>query len=133
MKITQKYPLSLAEIKELLKKRGKGGKEGKEKKAKEEKAEKVEEAEEAVEENRRAEQTLEYASKFAKLNFDEAKKLREELKALQLAKLDDEHIVKIVDIVPRDADELRKIFVGSISPDQNEMQKILEIVAKYKK
>ncbi|MEM2173870.1 MAG: hypothetical protein QXJ34_02645 [Candidatus Pacearchaeota archaeon] len=130
MKITQKYPLSLAEIKELLKKRGKGGKEGKEKKAKEEKAEKVEEAEEAVEENRRAEQTLEYASKFAKLNFDEAKKLREELKALQLAKLDDEHIVKIV---PRDADELRKIFVGSISPDQNEMQKILEIVAKYKK
>ncbi|MEM2932807.1 MAG: RNA polymerase Rpb4 family protein [Candidatus Pacearchaeota archaeon] len=109
MKIIKKTPISLAEVKEIL-------------------------AKEKKEENKKVEQVLDYVNKFAKLSAENARKLMEELKTLQIVKLDEEYIVKIVDILPEDADDVRKIFVGSsISLNQDEIQKILEIVAKYKK
>ncbi len=113
MKINKKEPISLAEIKEILSKSKKEAKES---------------------ENKKVEKLLEYINKFIKISPENAKKLKEELKALDITKLDDEHIVKIIDIMPEDSDDVRKIFVGStLSLNQNEIQKLLEVIGKYKK
>lgn len=109
MKIIKKIPISLGEIKEIIGQKQEG-------------------------EGKKIEMLREYINKFSKLNSVEAKKLREELRALNIAKLDEEHLVKIIDLLPIDADDIRKIFYGSpISLNQNEIQKILEIIAKYRK
>lgn len=106
MKITKKTPLSIAELQEFLDKK---------------------------EENKKMEAIREYVKKFAKLTSEEAKKLRQELRELGIAKLGEEQIVKIIDIMPEDADDLRKIFFATSTLNQDEIQKILDVVKKYKK
>jgi len=46
-------------------------------------------------------------------------------------KMKDEHIVKIIDILPDNEEELNKIFAG-INLDENETKKILDTVKEYK-
>jgi len=109
MKIISKRPLCLAEIKEILGKKEK-------------------------EENKRIEMTREYLNNFLKIKPEDAIKLKQEIKDLNIAKIDEEHLVKIVDILPIDADDIRKIFFGtSVTLTQDEIQKILEVVKKYRK
>ncbi|MEM1577686.1 MAG: DNA-directed RNA polymerase subunit F [Candidatus Pacearchaeota archaeon] len=107
MKIIKKTPLSIPELEEFIK--------------------------DVKEENKKIESIKEYIKKFAKLNFEDAKKLRQELKELNIPKLGEEQIVKIIDILPEDSDDLRKIFFGTSTLNQDEIQKILEVVKKYKK
>jgi len=64
------------------------------------------------------------------LLLDKAKALKEELKALNLLKLKDEHIVKIVDFLPEDGADLSKVL-PEVSLDQDEVNKILDVVKKY--
>jgi len=52
------------------------------------------------------------------------------LKALDLIKLKDEHIVKIVDFVPKSASDLNKVII-EVSLDSDEVAKILEVTGKY--
>ena len=56
--------------------------------------------------------------------------MKDELRALDLIKLKDTHIVKIVDFVPKDASELNKVII-EVSLDSNEVAKILEVTGKY--
>lgn len=72
-----------------------------------------------------------FIKKFAKIKEKEAVKLREELENLNLAKLKDEHIAKIIDILPEDIIDLNKIFID-ISLEEDENNKILELIKKYK-
>ena len=72
-----------------------------------------------------------FIKNFDVLDFKKATELTEKIKELDLIKLKDEHIVKIVDFVPTDAAELNKIIV-EVSLDQDEVNKILEITKKYK-
>ena len=75
-----------------------------------------------------------FAKKFKKMKEDDAKKLFEELKSLELATLADEHIAQIVDILPKDLADLKAVFAGSkttLTPEN--FQKIQDIVAKYRK
>ncbi|MCK5450107.1 hypothetical protein KAI32_04520 [Candidatus Pacearchaeota archaeon] len=67
---------------------------------------------------------------FNKMSVEKAKELKEELKSLDLIKLKDLHIVKIVDFMPADASELGKILVD-VSLDEGEVNKVLEVVKKY--
>lgn len=109
--------LTLAEAREILEKK-------KEKETKEQKEEK-----EAV-----LEQTLLYAKRFSKSDMEKVRKLKEELKKLDIIKIKERHIAKIADILPEDAEDLRKIFIGEeVSIDQNEIEKILSVVKKYAK
>lgn len=71
-----------------------------------------------------------FIKQFVKISADKAKEMREELKNLNLIKLKEEHIVKIVDFMPEDAFEVTKILPG-IALTQDEITKILEIVKKY--
>ena len=67
---------------------------------------------------------------FNTMDVKKAREMKEELTGLDLIKLKDEHIVKIVDFVPTDASELNKILIG-VSLDQDEVNKILDIAKKY--
>ena len=71
-----------------------------------------------------------YLKKFTKLSHDKAKKLFNELKELNNVKLNDEKIVKIVDILPQTNEDLNKILVDT-SLSEEETNAILEIVKKY--
>lgn len=71
-----------------------------------------------------------FIKKYVKLDEKEAKKMREELAKLDLIKLKEENIVKVVDFMPKDASDLVKILPEA-SLDQEEINKILEIVNKY--
>ena len=71
-----------------------------------------------------------YLKKFGKLSKEKAEKLDEELRTLGNAKIKEEYLVKIIDFLPRDAEELNKIF-HDISLDEKEINEILEIIKKY--
>lgn len=71
-----------------------------------------------------------YLKTFTKLSVDKAKKLTEELRELNNMKMRNEHVIKIVDFLPRDAEELHKIFHESPLSD-DEAKAILSCVEKY--
>ena len=68
---------------------------------------------------------------FNKMDVRKALEMKAELKALDLIKLKDEHIVKIVDYVPTDVSELNKVVI-EVSLDADEITKILDVTKKYK-
>lgn len=71
-----------------------------------------------------------FIKEFYSLKPNEAKALKEELIELKLIKLKDEHIVNIVNFLPKDASDILKI-VSDNSLDQDEINKILDVVKKY--
>jgi len=72
-----------------------------------------------------------FVKKFTKLSPSEALEFREKLEKLDLMKLKTEYIVKIIDIMPENQEDLNKIFVG-ISLDEDESKKILDTVKEFK-
>jgi len=74
---------------------------------------------------------LGFIKKFAKVNLKEAKELRKKIKELELMKVKTEHITKIIDLMPENAEDLNKIFVN-VSLNEDETKKILETVKEFK-
>ena len=83
-----------------------------------------------VGDSEKAEEIKKFIKSFNKMDVKKAIEMRDELKALDLIKLKDEHIVKIVDFVPKDASELNKVII-EVSLDPDEVAKILEVTGKY--
>lgn len=71
-----------------------------------------------------------FIQNFNKMPVEKAKKMKEELRALDLIKLKEGHIVKIIDFMPVDASELNKVVID-VSLDQDEVNKILDVISKY--
>ncbi len=71
-----------------------------------------------------------FINKFTKLSVKDAKDFREKLEALNLMKMNGQHISKIIDIMPSNSEEINKIFID-ISLDKNEENKILDIVKQF--
>lgn len=72
-----------------------------------------------------------FIKKFTKLKAKEAKEIRKKIKNLEIIKLDDGSISKIIDLVPDNKEDLNKIFVG-FSLDEEESNKVLEIIKEFK-
>jgi DNA-directed RNA polymerase subunit F len=72
----------------------------------------------------------EFIRRFNKMSVEKAVEMKQELEALDLIKLKDKHIVKIVDFMPVDAMDLNKIL-EDVSLDQEAVTKILDVVKKY--
>lgn len=72
-----------------------------------------------------------YFKKFIKIKPEEAKKLKEEIEGTGLLKVKREDIAKIIDLLPEDASDVNKIFTD-VSLDKDEINKILEVVKKYR-
>jgi len=82
----------------------------------------------------KAKEIIQFIKRFTKLSAEKAKEMKKEVEALNLFGLKTEDIVKLADLMPEDAEDLRKVFSGSeLSLKQDENAKILEIIQKYKK
>ncbi len=73
-----------------------------------------------------------YMKTFNKLKISEFKKAKEELIALEIPRLEEEHIIKIIDLMPKNGTELRAIVShsGTIIVDDN-VDKILGVLKAY--
>lgn len=74
---------------------------------------------------------LSFVKKFTALSSKDAKDMKKKLEELDLMQLRDENIVKIIDVMPENAEELSKILSG-VSVDDEETKKILEVVREFK-
>jgi len=74
--------------------------------------------------------TEEYLKKFCKISPDKASELREKLQKLDNVKIKEEYLVKTIDVLPRDAESVQKIF-HDVSLEEQEINAILEIVKDY--
>ena len=74
---------------------------------------------------------LEHLRNFTKISEKDAKKMIEEISGI--IKMSPETLVQIINILPKNADELRMIFAREkFSLKEDEVQKILDVVAKFK-
>ena len=73
----------------------------------------------------------EFIKKFVKLNPKEAKELRKELMNLNLVKMNETNICKLIDLLPERPEEVNKIFVD-VSLDENETKQILDAIKEFK-
>lgn len=103
-------PISMAEIKEII------GRTKKERKQL----------------NFRETKTAEYINTFCKINMKEANEMKNAFAALNITRLKERHIIKIMDILPIDIETLKIIFTGEDTTIKTEdLNKIIEITKKY--
>ena len=81
-----------------------------------------------VEQNR----AKDHVKDFSKLSIEKADKLKASLTSLGISKLKLELIILIINILPKDTEELRAILSMSVIPfGDDELQKIFESVKPY--
>lgn len=85
----------------------------------------------SLEDTEKKKQVDAFIKKFSKIQLKKSEQLKKELTDLGLLKLKKEHIVKIVDVLPEDEEDLSKIFTD-VSLDEDETNKILDVIKKYK-
>lgn len=75
----------------------------------------------------RTQKTKEYLNKFAKLTKKEIKDLKDKLIKLNITRLKEKTIAKIIDIQLKDIDSLRTILTAeNLTLKQEDLQKIIE-------
>jgi len=75
---------------------------------------------------------LDHANKSAKLNLRDSTALAKKISELEI-ELNDEQIIKIVDLLPETVDDVRAIFTKErFRYEGEEIKSILDIVAQYK-
>ena len=86
---------------------------------------------EYVKKDKDNEEFFKFVKNFVKLNPKEAKELRGKIEELKLMKIRSEHLVKIIDLMPEDEEDLNKIFID-VSLDKDETKKVLDTVKEFK-
>lgn len=86
---------------------------------------------ENLKETDRIKDTLIFIKRFESLKAEKAEKLKKELFALDIIKLKESDIIKIVDIIPENAIELNKITIEA-NLDADETNKILNTIKSNK-
>ncbi|GIU68473.1 MAG: hypothetical protein KatS3mg001_323 [Candidatus Pacearchaeota archaeon] len=74
---------------------------------------------------------VKFIRKFTKLKPEEAQKIRRKILSLGNIKIKEEHISKIIDIMPEDIESINKIF-AEVSLDENETKELLNIISEFK-
>ncbi len=107
LQVINEVPLTMAELKEKLEDIKKRDKELTEKAIK----------------------TYNYLTRFSELKEKEALKLKEEIIKLNISRLKEKHIIKIIDVMPKDVESLKLTFAtDNITIKQEDLQKILDII-----
>ena len=77
--------------------------------------------------------SLKHAKTFSKLKKEDSENLRKELEDMELRKLKDKHIAKIINLLPGDIEGLKFVLEDSLTAfTDEELQKILDVVMKFK-
>ncbi len=92
----------------------------------------IEKKEESQELTYREDKVKEFLKRHSKLSYEDFVKAKEEILSLEIPRLEELHIIKILDIMPKTGTELRAIVShsGVILVDENS-QKILDTLKKY--
>ncbi len=72
-----------------------------------------------------------FLKRFNKISAKDAKSIKEKIQNLDLIKVKPEHISKIIDLLPEDAEDLNKIFID-VSLDEDETKKILDVIKEFR-
>ena len=72
-----------------------------------------------------------FLKQFCKTTPEQAKKIKEECKKLDLIKIKSEHLIKLIDMLPEDSSDIYKIF-SDVNLNEDEINKILDIVKNSK-
>jgi len=79
--------------------------------------------------NFRVQKTDEYLNTFVMLSAKQGKELVEKLRSLEIPRLSDGHIYKIVDILPKTVEELKVVMQGyTLTINNDNMKKIVAAV-----
>jgi DNA-directed RNA polymerase subunit F len=109
-KILNEEPMSIAEVKESLVK--------------------IKERDKAL--TFRGNKTEEYVNQFAFLSSKKAAELSEKLQKLKIPRLKEQHIKKLVDVLPTRAKDVKTILQGyTITVKAEDMKKIAEAVKEF--
>ena len=75
----------------------------------------------------RANKTHEYLTVFASMQEKKSQELKKKLQDLNISRLKDKHIAKIIDLYPKNSDDLKVILSGeNLTLKQEDLQRILE-------
>jgi DNA-directed RNA polymerase subunit F len=114
-KILEEKPVTMAELKEEID------------------AIKKRDAEKTAESNFRVTQADEYLSSFIHISAKSALELKKEIEKLEIPRLKDAQVCKIVDIMPETMEELKAILEEyPITIVDKNLKRIVELVAEYK-
>ena len=84
--------------------------------------------------NFRANKTKAYFGQFVKVKLKDSQELYKKILDLNIPRLKERQVVKILDIMPENIDELRMLMVGETTTVNDEnMKKILDVVKEYVK
>lgn len=108
--LLEKSPMNVVEVKAVL--------------------EKIKETEPEL--NFRAQKTDEYAQDFAKITLEEAKKLFEKLKGLEISRMKDSHLHKLIDVMPTSEKHVKILMSAyNVTLTAENCKKIAETIAEY--
>jgi len=71
-----------------------------------------------------------FIKKFNELKPKEAKELKKKLNALEIIKMREEQVSKIIDIFPDSTEDLSKIFID-MGLNEDEKKKVLDTIKEY--
>ena len=71
-----------------------------------------------------------FVKKFVRLTPKSAGEMRFALQGLDIIKMREDHVAKVIDILPESKESINKIF-NDVSLDEDETNKILETVKKF--
>tara|TARA_Y100000034_G_scaffold116664_1_gene155248 strand:+ start:923 stop:1267 length:345 start_codon:yes stop_codon:yes gene_type:complete len=84
--------------------------------------------------NFRSNKTRSYLNNFKLLPIKDAEELSKKIEALDIPRLKDRQVVKVVDMLPQNLDEIRMIFTGETTTvNEENLKKILDVVKEYVK
>lgn len=82
--------------------------------------------------NFRAGKCEDYLNSVSPLSSSDAEELKTALEKLDISRIKPEHIVKIIDILPANLEDVKIIFQGyTLNVSQENMKKIADTVAKF--
>lgn len=60
------------------------------------------------------------------MSIKDAEEIKKKLRGLDITRLNEKHIAKIIDVMPTDVESLKLIFAGETSVKQEDLEKVLE-------
>ncbi len=82
----------------------------------------------------RTTKAIEYLNDFVKIKQADSKKLYDSIEKLNIPRLKNIHIHKIIDLMPLSMEELKVILQGyTITVTKENMEKIIKVVVEYSK
>jgi len=82
----------------------------------------------------RGSKTEEYLNQFSVVKAKQAKEIFEKIQKLNIPRLKDDQIYKIVDLMPKDEEDLKNIITGySLNVTSENQKKVLKVVSEFLK